>query len=678
MDESSSASLGADAGAGSTPAASAVPGAAALPTGGAPVAGQVVLDVFSARMPVEVGGNVPLSADPFLNGLSFWDSHGQQVSASKLLAATVLERASGGVRKARWSVATGDSSGVVFSVVGEQVTEGTLSVVVTATQRSGVSAMGVCLPARLDEHFYGLGERFGHLDLAGQVIENLTAEKAGLRTSYSPATFLLSSRGYGLYLETMADAIFDLRTAGRGCYWVRAGGSELRFDFFAGPHPQTVIERHARFVGLPPLPPQWAVGVWKNLIGGQARVMQDLQKLRDEGVPLDAVWIYDAVVERADFGWPWQIYGPIPPGPYPDLPGMISQLHSMNLKVLGYLNPFLYPGWQGYSEAQQKGYLVQTSGGQPYLQPWTFGQRAHLDFTNPEATRWWQSRVDYALTEVGFDGAMLDFGEDAPTDGRYAGVSAGYLMDNMYSLLYHRAAFEAGQAAKPGDFVFFARSGYNGDQHYTTGRFTGDQVRSWDTKLGLPSVVPAVLNGSLSGWPYWGPDIAGFFPGAVQGPGEKELWIRWVEVGAMMPAMRDMDGAMDNPVNLWTDGETLAVFRAYAKLHTAIKPYLYRYAGIAHDQGLPIVRPLFLNYPGEAETYSLEDQYLLGDDLLVAPVLKPGQTDRSVYLPGDRWQYYWTGDVYQGPVQVTVPAPVGHVPLFIREGANLGLPAPGQ
>ncbi|MFN2291480.1 MAG: TIM-barrel domain-containing protein, partial [Anaerolineae bacterium] len=439
------------------------------------------------------------------------------------------------------------------------------------------------------------------------------------------------------------------------------------------------VAHHAQWIGLPPLPPEWAFGVWKNLIGGPDRVLADLQKLRDARVPIDAVWIYDAVVEEDGFGWPWQIYGPIPPGSYPDLPGLIEELHSRDLKVLGYLNPFVYPDWAGYDQAAQQGYLVQTSDGQPYLQKWTFGQRAYVDFSNSEAARWWQDRVSHALTAIGFDGAMLDFGEDAPHDAVYADSLSGHQMDNMYPVLYHKAAFEAGQAAKPGNFAFLARAGYSGSQPYSMGRFTGDQVRSWDQQLGLPSVIPAALNGSLAGWPYWGPDIAGFFQGrrAVDGPGEKELWIRWLELGALMPTMRDMYGAMEgDPVGVWTDDETLSVFRTYAELHTALRHYLHRYAVLAHEQGLPIVRPLFLNYPEEAEAYAIEDQYLLGDDLLVAPVLEPEVQERPVYVPAGDWRYYWTDEVYEGPTRVTVPAPLHHIPIFLRDGSDLELPPP--
>jgi alpha-D-xyloside xylohydrolase len=577
------------------------------------------------------------------------------------------------------------------SVFSQSVARGILQFKVTPQGKA--SAVEACLPAADDEHFYGLGERFGSLDLAGQVLDNWTADQAlerGQQTSYSPTPFLLSSRGYGLLLNTTARATFDLRIDIRQGYCVRVEADHLDLYLLYGPHPQTVIERHAQIVGLPPLPPEWAFGLWKNLIGGQARVEADVARLRAADVPVDALWIYDAVDERANFGWPWQVYGPIRPGAYPDLPGLIHRLHAQDLKVLGYLHHFIYPGSASFAEAAQRRYLIQTPDGQPHLEPWTFTPRGYVDFTNPEAAEWWQARVRYALNDLGFDGAMLDFGEAAPLDARYAGGQPGALMHNQYTTLYNRAAYQAGQSIKPDDFVFFARSGYSGSQAYTTGRFTGDQVRSWDAQKGLPSVIPGMLNGGLSGWPYWGPDIGGFFENgpvdhnetadarAQRLEAEKELWIRWVQLGALSPTMRDMLGSQTDPVGLWTDDETLAVFRAYARLHTALKPYLYHYARIAHERGLPILRPLFLNYPAEPETYALSDEYLLGDDLLVAPVLQPGQTERRVYLPTGQWRDYWTGNIHTGPGWTTVPAPLHHIPLFVREGSALPLPVPAE
>ncbi len=628
------------------------------------------------------------------DSLTMWNSDGQPSHVTDLdRAATTTAQTYQSAHNTRWEFLTDNPSGTTVIVTAETAVPGVLLFWVRPSPSDAAHAIEVCLPSSVDERFYGLGERFGSLNLAEQVIENW-AEDQGLahnpNTSYSPMPFLLSSRGYGLLLDTTAHATFDLRVQLRRGYCVRVAANELRLYLISGPHPQTVVERHAQLVGLPPLPPEWSLGVWKNLIGGQARVEQDVQRLFEDDVPVDAIWIYDVADDRGNVGWRWQIFGPIAPGPYPGLPGMIKRLHAQGLKVLGYLHPFIYPGSISYAEAAWQGYLVQEPDGQPYVEPWTFTPRSYVDFSNPEAVSWWQARVNYAMTTVGFDGAMLDFGEAAPVTACYANHQPGALMHNYYPMLYIQAAHMAGQAAKPGDFVFFARSGYSGSQPYTTGRFTCDQVRSWDRQRGLPSVIPAMLNGSLSGWPYWGPDIAGFFDGvgiagdespesgAKRIEAEKELWIRWVQVGALSLTMRDMLGWQRDPVHLWTDAETLSVFRAYARLHTALKPYLYRYAEVASRRGLPIARPLFLNYPAEAVTFSLEDEYVLGDDVLVAPVLEPGQTTRRLYLPDGRWRDYWTGTVYAESGWVTVPAPLYHIPIFIRDGAALDLPTPGE
>jgi alpha-D-xyloside xylohydrolase len=569
------------------------------------------------------------------------------------------------------------------------VAPGVLSIRVARPAATRAEAVALCLPAAADERFFGLGARFGPVELSGQVVENWVDEHGaprGERRSHSPTPFLLSSRGYGLLVDTSAYALFDLRTHDCSCYAIRVEEPEVRLYLIAGPHPVTVLERHARLIGLPPLPPRWAFGVWKNLVGGERRVEREVRRLRDVGVPIDAVWIYDAVDDRANLGWPWPIHDAVAPRAYPDPAGLVRQLHASNLKVLGYLHPFVYPGTAVFAEAAARGVLVAAPDGRPYVEPWTFGSRSYVDFTSPSATGWWQDRVRVALTTLGFDGAMLDFGEGAPLDARYANGGSGRQMHNLYPVLYLRAAHEVGQTAKPEDVMFLARAGYSGSQPYTTARFTGDQVRSWDSARGMPAALRMMLNGSLSGWPYWGPDIAGFLDGgwslgsshdrAERRRAEKELWIRWVQLGALSPTMRDMVGAQHDPVGVWTDTETLAVFRAYARLHTALVPYLYRYATLAHQQGLPIMRPLFLNYPAEVPAYAVDDQYLLGDDILVAPVLEPRQLHRRVYLPAARWRDYWTGQRYDGPAWVTVPAPVHHVPLLLRVGASVDLPAP--
>jgi alpha-glucosidase (family GH31 glycosyl hydrolase) len=570
-----------------------------------------------------------------------------------------------------------------LTVVARAVSPGVVAVRVTPAPTARASTIGFRLPAGQDEHFFGLGERFRGPCLLGQVVDNWSEgfNDKGRRTSYSPMPLLLSSKGYGVLLATSARARFDVAATRQDAVTVRVETGALHLDLIPGPDLRAVVGRAARLVGLPPLPPRWGLGVWKTLIGGQQRVERDLRRLRRDAIPIDAVWVYDATDDRSGFGWPWQIYQPIPPGPYPDLRGLIDRLHRQGLKVLGYLNPFVYVGAYGYDEARRRGYLVHDATGRPIVAPWCCSRSySWVDFTNPAATAWWQARVGAALDAVGFDGAMQDFGEDLPADARLADGQSAALVHNRYPVLFAKAAHQAAQAVKPGGAVFFDRSGYLGSQPYTTGRFTGDQVRTWDRESGIGAVVPAMLSGSLSGWPYWGPDIAAYAAhGELADAEEKELWIRWVQLGALAPVMRDHLGSQTHdPVELWTDPDTVAVFRAYARLHTAIEPYLYRYAVIAHQRGLPIVRPLFLNYPTEPQTYALDDEYLLGDDLLVAPVLTQGQVVRRLYLPAGRWSEYWTGRRHRGPGWIEVDAPLHQIPLLVRREARVNLPSPRQ
>ena len=546
----------------------------------------------------------------------------------------------------------------------------------TTVLRSAEQEVRFRLDVAPGERFFGLGERMGPLALNGQLLHNWSEDRAGranAATSYSPAPFLLSSRGYGLLLDTTAMIQYDLRRPDR--VEITASTTELPVHVITGPDPAAVLQSHAKMVGLPPLPPRWGLGVWKCLIGGRDRVLADLQRLAQANVPLDAVWIYDAMEQGSGWGWPWQIHGTVPPGGYPDLPGLIEQLHGEGLAVLGYLSPFLVPGRPGFDEARERGYLVPTPAAPVFTEPWAEDDhRAYLDFTNPDAVAWWQDRVRHALGTVGFDGAMQDYGEGAPIDGIYASGEPGTVVHNAYPVRYAQAARQAAQSVKPGQTVLFARAGYSGSQASVTGRFTGDQHRSWDRHTGIGSVLPAMLSGSISGWPYWGPDIAGFFDG--EGSRDVELWTRWTQLGALSPVMRDMLGAQADPIGVFSSEDTLATFAGYARLHQALMPYLHELAEQASRTGLPLIRPLWLAQPADPVAWTVEDAYLLGEDLLVAPVVTEGARSRPVYLPAGQWRDYWTGAVLTGTRWISADAPVQQIPLFVRIGADLALPPP--
>jgi alpha-glucosidase (family GH31 glycosyl hydrolase) len=551
-----------------------------------------------------------------------------------------------------------------------------ISGVSTTVLRSAEQEVRLRLDVAPGERFFGLGERMGPLALNGQLLHNWSEDRAGradAATSYSPTPFLLSSRGYGLLLGTTAMIQYDLSRPDQ--VEITASTAELPVHVITGPDPAAVLQSHAEMVGLPPLPPQWGLGVWKCLIGGRDRVLADLQRLRQANVPLDAVWIYDAMDGGSGWGWPWQIHGTVPPGSYPGLPALIEQLHGADLAVLGYLSPFLVPGRPGFDEARERGYLVPTPAAPVFTETWAEDDhRAYLDFTRPDAVAWWQDRVRHALGTVGFDGAMQDYGEGAPVDGIYASGQPGTVVHNAYPVRYAQAARQAAQAVKPGQTVLFARAGYSGSQSSVTGRFTGDQHRSWDRHTGIGSVLPAMLSGSISGWPYWGPDIAGFFDG--DGSRDVELWTRWTQLGALSPVMRDMLGAQADPIGVFSSEDTLATFAGYARLHQALMPYLHELAEQASRTGLPLIRPLWLAEPADPVAWTVEDSYLLGEDLLVAPVVTEGARSRPVYLPTGQWRDYWTGEVLTGARWISADAPVQQIPLYVRAGADLALPPP--
>jgi alpha-glucosidase (family GH31 glycosyl hydrolase) len=189
-----------------------------------------------------------------------------------------------------------------------------------------------------------------------------------------------------------------------------------------------------------------------------------------------------------------------------------------------------------------------------------------------------------------------------------------------------------------------------------------------------------MLSAAMSGVPDYAPDVGGFSDppgGALRPTAEKELWIRWVELGALSPTFRDLLGARAHGgVNVWTDGDTLRVFRNYARLHLSLLPYIYRNARIASDTGAPIIRPLFLEAPSDTATYPIDDEFFLGDDLLVCPVVLPGARERRCYLPGGGWTDFWTGQVHQGPGWATLPAPLERIPLLVRAGVTIPLGDP--
>ncbi len=574
----------------------------------------------------------------------------------------------------RLVAATDEPNGRTAQIELRSLGPRTVRVTFSLSDPSWVASVSQSVEVAHDERFLGFGERFDGVDQRGRRIELWAQDRRDVgfgASTYAPIPFFVSSRGYSFALESDARARFDVAASDTATLSWELDRPSASYVLSYGPSPRDLVQQHAQLTGLPPLPPVWAFGVWKTAIGGEQEVLRDAARLRAEGVPVSALLVYDVRDDEAYLGWPFVGFGKRRPGQYPDPRRLTDRLHAGGFKVLGYKNADLHVARPTRPTPATESFLVRTPDGHPYVHP--HHRVAWVDFTNPAAVSWWSGLWRRALADLGFDGGMLDLGELVPEDAHYADGTTGIATHNRYLGLYAKSSFEAAQAARGDDFVVFARSASRGAQRYQSLQWSGDQLITWD-RDGIQGLVPAALSMGISGFPYWHPEVAGFLGVGLPAPSERELWFRWLQLGAMTPLLRDAYGEhQGNPVEVWSDRETIAAFRAHARLHNSLVPYLHSQARIASETGLPIMRHLALSAPNDPRAWAEEQSYTLGDDLLVAPVVEEGARLRTLYLPPGQWVDWWSGQPWEGGRVITVDAPLDRVPLLARAGAILPL-----
>jgi len=518
-----------------------------------------------------------------------------------------------------------------------------------------------------EEHFYGLGQAGSRLDRDG-----VTRRLWNSHYGYGPGSdlavpFIISSRGYGLFFDNSWDSEVAIgRSDGGNLLVYTAEGGDLDCYFVYGPDPKTILAEYAALTGLPPLPPKWALGYIQSTrhFESPEEIVELAATLREKRFPCDAI------VFLSTYGSDMGINNGVGTLDFhPDLwansAALLRELEERNLHVVWHEYPVLGPRSPLFEEAQQRGYLVETSGPRNSTM---FSDGQHfVDFTNSDAAEWWW-RMHQPLVDAGIDGWWLDGGEGPPSDLVVQG-GPGAAVHNVFDFNRQRAFHDGESRSRPGVRPWLlCRSGYAGMQRLGAGTWSGDIGNTFDV---LESQLALGLSTAMSAIPYWGTDIGGFFHTVPESP---ELFARWFQFAAFCPVFRSHGrglGLRGWREHLpWAHGaEVEAICRAFSELRYRLLPYTYSLAREAYTRGLPLMRPLILEFPDDPNAVDMSSEYLWGPSILVAPVTRGGARHWPVYLPRGNWYNFWTGDRVEGGGGVEVDTPLDRMPLFIRGGA---------
>lgn len=561
----------------------------------------------------------------------------------------------------------------------------------------GCTRMWFSIPARVNEYIYGTGEVFSEFNLRGkktnvwvaehinasQIAKKLAKQIVGVKNStkkqkfskyetyYAQPTFI-SSQKYFFHSDTTALAVYDFRNT---------MNHEIRFDEIApfyfgfGESFEDVISKLTTLVGRQPELPDWVYdGYILGIQGGTDVLMSKVKTAIDNCVKVAGAWIQDWEGRRVtavgkQLFWNWEYDNDL----YPNLPNTISELNAMGVKVLGYVNPFLAVEKPLYKEASEKGYCVKNADGEDYYVTITTFPAAMIDLTNPDACEWLKGVIKKNMIDIGLSGWMADFGEYLPTDAVLFSGENAELVHNTWPVRWAKLNREVvEEAGKLGEIMFFTRAGYTNSQRYSTMMWNGDNHTDFSYDFGLPSVIPAMLSLTCCGFGLSHSDIGGY-TSFFNLKRSAELYQRWCEMNAFSPIMRGHEGLNPDLNAQCITDDVLGIEKKMSTYHKALKPYIKDAVEYNAKTGVGVVRPLFFYYD-EEQAYTECYEYLLGRDILVAPVIRPNKKDnaipkREVYLPNDEWVYLWNGREYAGGNHI-IDAPIGEPPVFIRKSAQ--------
>lgn len=479
-----------------------------------------------------------------------------------------------------------------------------------------------------DEMIFGCGESATGLNKAGQKVNLFVTDPQGPETDqmYKPIPFFMSNRGYGMFMHTSAPVTCDFGATYIGLNKMFMGDENLDLFVFFG-EPKDILDEYTDLVGKPGMPPLWSFGTWMSRITyfSEKEGYDVAANIRKNKYPCDVI--------HFDTGWfdvDWQCDYKFSENRFQNPQQMLKDLRSQGFHVCLWQLPYFTPKNRYFSELIEKDMYVKNGNGElPY-------EDVVLDFSNPETVKWYQDKLA-GLLNIGVSAIKVDFGEAAPLNGIYASGKSGWYEHNLYPVRYDMAVSEITKKLH-NENIMWARAAWAGSQRYPL-HWGGDAAT---TNTGLLGTLRAGLSFGLSGFSFWSHDMGGFVKSTPE-----DLYCRWIPFGFLTSHTR-AHGAPPTEPWLYDSKRVQDVFRKSAEMKYRLMPYVYAQAKECTEKGLPMLRALFVEFPDDPGAWKLDDEYLFGSQILVAPLLESGMTGRTVYLPEGKWIDYQTEKVYEG------------------------------
>ena len=499
------------------------------------------------------------------------------------------------------------------------------------------------------EKIFGCGESFTGLDKRGQKIVLWTDDANGVQNQgmYKPIPFFMSSAGYGMFMHTTTPITCDFGNSFAGLNSLLIGDDELDLFVFLG-SPKEILNEYTAVTGKAPMPPLWSFGLWMSrcTYDNEKQVRDISAKLRENKIPCDVLHL--------DTGWfetDWRCDYQFSTNRFTDPQKMIADLKDNGFRVCLWQLPYFVPKNKLFPEIIEQGLAVHdVTGNIPE-------EDAVLDFSNPATVKWYQDKIA-CLLKLGVSAIKVDFGEAAPLNGRYASGRTGFYEHNNYPLRYNKTVSDITKQTT-GDSIIWARSTWAGSQRYPL--HWGGDAESTDN--GMAAELRGGLSLGLSGFTFWSHDVGGFV-----GKESPDLYLRWLAFG-MMTSHSRCHG--QKPKEPWTyDAAVMDKFRLIDEMKYRLMPYVYAQAKDSSERGLPMLRALFIEFPDDPGSWRVDDEYLFGSSILVAPLLHEGAVSRDVYLPPGNWIDYQTGNNYAGGWQKIATGQIPEI-ILVRDGTVL-------